>query len=211
MARQFSLFPLLLGLMAIFIIDGAHVQIVEGHQMEDHFAQKRITQQTKVDYKQSFKAYRIPEITLVNHEGKEVALPSLLQRSGPVALNFFFTSCTAICPVQTATFAEMYKELGPDAEGLKMVSISIDPEYDTPGILKTHAERYQAVPDWQFLTGDARQIVKVQKAFDAFTGSKMNHRPLTLFKINGNEKWLRIDGLTSGAELANEYRGLLAK
>jgi protein SCO1/2 len=159
-------------------------------------------------YERSVVEYRVPETMLVNHEGREVDLPRLLGAPEPVALNFIFTSCPTICPVMTATFARMRAVLGDDADGLRMVSVSIDPEHDTSAVLKSYAQRHQAPADWQFLTGNAEQIVAVQKAFDAYAGNKMNHRPLTLLKPRGSARWVRIVGLASGTDLANEYRAL---
>ncbi len=160
-------------------------------------------------YTRASAAYRTPEVSLVGTDGKRVNLPLLLNGSEPVALNFIFTTCTTICPVMTATFSKMRKELGPDANGLRMVSISIDPEYDTPAALKGYAAKFNAGPNWTFLTGSLEDINTVEKAFDAFTGDKTNHRPLTFFRGRGAAEWVRIDGLANGSDLANEYRELL--
>lgn len=174
----------------------------------DHSAHRKMMDDPP-RYARSFESYRVPEITLVNQDGSELGLAALLESSRPVALNFIFTTCTTICPVMTATFAQMLRELGPDAEGLRVVSISIDPEYDSPAVLKKYAETFKATEDWQFLTGEMRQIVTLLKTFDAYAGSKMNHRPITFFRGPESERWLRIEGLANGAELASEYRQLL--
>jgi len=162
-------------------------------------------------YTRSETQYRVPETTLIDQDGREVDLPALLLSPKPVALNFIFTSCPTICPVMTATFAHMRKTLDGEAADLRMVSISIDPEYDTPKVLKAYADRHRTPPDWRFLTGTAEQILAVQKAFDAYTGNKMNHRPLTFFKPPGATHWVRIEGLAGGNDLATEYRQLVAR
>ena len=162
-------------------------------------------------YTRSRWSYSVPDVTLINQDSQSVSLSELLDQPRPVALNFVFTTCTTICPVMTATFSSMRRELGDLAEDLQLVSISIDPEYDTPEILRKYAERFHADDDWQFLTGDANQITKTLDAFDALTGSKMNHEPFTLFRFPGESEWTRIEGLTTGAALAQEYRQLLAR
>ncbi len=183
-----------------------------GYAQEDHSAHHAMMHQPSEHYTRSVETYTIPEITLINQENKEIALLSLLKSSERVALNFIFTTCTTICPVMTATFAKMRQQLGTEADKLLMVSISIDPEQDTPAALQAYAKRYQANPQWQFLTGELEQIIAIQKAFNAYTGNKMNHRPLTFFKQpNQANQWIRIDGLASSADLAKEYRSLLAK
>jgi protein SCO1/2 len=123
-----------------------------------------------------------------------------------VAVNFIFTTCTTICPVMTATFAQMRRALGPDAGRVRLVSISIDPEYDRPQVLKSYGERFGAGGDWSFLTGDSGDVQRVLRAFAADNGSKMNHRPLTLLRAGGGGEWVRIDGLASGSQLAGEVR-----
>jgi protein SCO1/2 len=175
----------------------------------DHSAHQRMMEQRT--YARSVHAYDVPAVTLLDQDGREVPLASLLGSPEPVALNFIFTTCPTICPVMTATLAHMHRALGTDRNGLRTVSISIDPDYDTPAVLKTYAAHHDAGSEWQFLTGRADRIIEVQKAFDAYTGSKVNHRPLTLLKGSGSKTWVRIDGLAGGAELADEYRRLEAK
>lgn len=153
-------------------------------------------------------AYTIPDVTLTDQNGKEVSLRSLLEGPKPVLLNFFFTSCTTICPLMTGTFAQVQKNLGLDADKLRMISISIDPEQDTPTQLARYARRFDAGPQWSFLTGKPDDIVVVQRAFDAFRGDKMNHTPLTLLHASPKAEWIRYDGFASGADLAKVARGL---
>jgi protein SCO1/2 len=148
--------------------------------------------------------YAIPDVELIDQLGTSVSLRSILEADQPVALNFIFTTCTTICPVMTATFAQMRRELGDLGDQLRLVSISIDPEYDRPDTLKAYAEQFGAGAGWDFLTGDSADIVRVLKNFDSYAGSKMNHQPVTLLKSPGSSSWTRIDGLASGKDLANE-------
>jgi protein SCO1/2 len=174
---------------------------------QDHSAHQQMMS-AQQRYTRVSASYRVPDVSLQNQDGKRIGLAALLSGSEPVALNFIFTTCTTICPVMTATFSRMRKELGPDADGVRMVSISIDPEYDTPTALKEYAGRFNAGPNWSFLTGRFEDIIAVEKAFDAFTGDKTNHRPSTFFRGRGASDWVRIDGLANGSELAKEYREL---
>ena len=210
MKRRLGTFSVFLGLSLAWMTCPGDVLNEQEHTSHDHSAHQKMMNEKRINYSRSIETYQIPEISLTNHEGQEINLDSMLRSPEPVAVNFIFTTCTTICPVMTATFSQMRKALGEDADGLQLISISIDPEYDTPSMLKKYADRYKAGERWQFLTGDATQIVTVLKAFDAYVGNKMNHRPLTFFSVPGSDEWVRIDGLTSGADLANEYRQLLA-
>ena len=158
----------------------------------------------KTNYQVSDAHYDIPDVQLLDRSGADVALRELLASGEPIALNFIFTTCTTICPVMTATFGQMQRELGEDAERVHLVSISIDPEYDRPEVLASYATQFQAGGNWTFLTGETNDIVNVLRSFDAYTGSKMSHRPITLLKRADQENWTRIDGLASGQSLAHE-------
>jgi len=173
---------------------------------EDHSGHKEM--QRKSGYSIMADQYTMPRVTLLDQDGAGVALADLEESTQPVALNFIFATCTTICPVMTATFAKMRDELGPAADDLLMVSITIDPEHDTPEVLSRYAETYRAGAGWRFLTGELDQIVAVQRAFRAYSGNKMSHRPLSFFKVPGKHEWLRVDGLASGAALAQEFRQL---
>jgi protein SCO1/2 len=156
-------------------------------------------------------SYKIPELTLVRADGTKVSLPRELDADGkPVILNFIYTTCTAICPVMTQTFVEVQNRLGPDREKLRMVSVSIDPEQDTPARLRDYAKRYAAGPQWQFYTGTVESSIAVQKAFDAYRGDKMNHLPLTLVRLAPGKPWVRLDGFATPDDIVKEYRSLAA-
>ena len=175
-----------------------------GDQMapDEHAAHRAAMQQIR--YSVTTERYAVPDVELIDQSGTPVALRTLLEADQPVALNFIFTTCTTICPVMTATFAQMRRDLGESAGQVRLVSISIDPEYDRPGVLKAYAERFHAGAGWSFLTGDGAQISKVLLSFKTFAGSKMNHQPITLLKSPRSPTWVRIDGLASGEDLAHE-------
>jgi protein SCO1/2 len=157
-------------------------------------------------YERSVAAYSVPDVTLVNQRSERVSLRSALAPQAGVALNFVFTTCTTVCPVLTATFARLRAELGPEADGLRLVSLSIDPEHDTPSVLRDYASRFNTGPEWTFLTGDVAQMTQVLRAFDAYTGAKTNHQALTFLRAPGRTEWVRLKGFPSAAELATEYR-----
>ena len=161
-------------------------------------------------YQRSLAAYTVPKVTLINQDGERRSLPVLLDSGKPVMLNFIFTSCTAICPAMTAIFAKVQRELGSDNARVHMVSISIDPEHDTPAALGEYAGRFGAGPQWEFLTGSLADSIAVQRAFDADRGNKMNHAPLTLFRATPEAQWVRYEGFATASELLEEYRSVLA-
>jgi len=156
-------------------------------------------------YSRSVESYRVPPVTLIDSNGRHVALPASIDREGPVMLQFIFTTCTTICPVMSATLAASHRQL----EGVRMISISIDPEHDTPARLQEYARGLKAPPEWQFLTGSVNDIVAVQEAFRANPGNKMRHLPLTFLRASPEQRWVRLDGLMSVAQLVSEYHRLV--
>jgi protein SCO1/2 len=160
-------------------------------------------------YTRSVHSYDIPPLALVDMHNNTVVLSEIVGTKEPVMLNFIFTTCTTICPVLSATFSRVQRELGDEANSVRMISITIDPEQDTPEQLKKYATRFNAKPGWQFLTGEFSNIVATQKAFDAYRGDKMNHEPLTFLRRSPNGPWVRLEGFASAAEVVAEYHQLL--
>ncbi len=194
-----SVLALLLPLQGGATAAGDHAHHHEHHQMMQ-----------SVGYHRSVHDYPVPAITLIDADGRPVELAALLGDEGPVMLNFIYTSCTSICPVMSATFAKVRDHLGPELTGVRMVSISIDPEYDTPERLRDYADRFSADDGWLLLTGSREDVVRVQRGFDIYRGPKTSHIPATFLRVAGDARWVRLEGLTTAAELIHEYRRLTA-
>jgi protein SCO1 len=101
----------------------------------------------------------VPDFTLTDQRGRSVRRADL---AGKIwVASFIFTSCPDECPVMTAEMAQLQADLArvPD---LRLVSISVDPEHDTPAALSQYADRFNADPErWLFLTGDKRLIYRL--------------------------------------------------
>ena len=159
----------------------------------------------KPRYNRTVEEYKIPDITLINQDGEKVRLVEYLDTGKPVILEFIFATCTTICPILSIGFTNLQEKLGPEAANLRLVSISIDPEHDTPEVMKSYLQRYEAQPGWDFLTGSISDINQTMRAFDAYVSDKMGHRPLIFLHSPKENTWVRIDGLMSGKELKDEY------
>ena len=128
-------------------------------------------------YKRSVEHYAVPDVTLVNQNGKKVKLNELLNAEDGVLVDFVFTTCTTICPLLSIGFSDFQKKLGAESKKVQLVSISIDPENDTPKLMKAYLQRYGAQPGWDYLTGNREDIDKVLKVFNAYSANKMSHAP----------------------------------
>lgn len=188
----------------------ALVRAAEDHQHDQHHHHHQAMQQER-QLQQSVARYAIPNVTLADSTGKPVALRTLLDTDEPVMLNFIFTSCTAICPVMSSTFSQVQAKNGSLGKPIRLISISIDPEHDTPARLKDYGRQFDAGPQWTMLTGRLEDSITVQRAFDAYRGDKMNHEPATFLRTGKSAPWLRLDGFASADDLLREYRRLSAK
>jgi protein SCO1 len=159
-------------------------------------------------YRRTVVRYEVPDVVLLNQDGARVKLPQALAAGKPVLLDFFFSTCTTICPVLSAGVSTLLKTLGAEARELRVVSIAIDPDHDTPEVLRGYRGRYDAGPEWQLLTGSREDIDRVLRAFGAYSLNKTTHRPLSFLRPAGGESWVRIDGLIGASDLLAEYRGL---
>ena len=197
-------------------------QASEGHAHHDHAEHQgngdgddphahHRAMMSQTGYKRSEHHYELPDLELTAMSGEPTTLSAELDGGKPVMINFIFTTCTTICPVMSGTFAQVQSELGPQAAEMRMVSFSIDPEYDTPERLRAYAQQFGAGSQWQFLTGDLDDLIAVQKAFDVYRGNKMNHEPTTLMRRSPDEPWVRLDGIASAAQIVAEYHQLVQR
>jgi len=145
--------------------------------------------------------YKLPQIQLVREDGKQVSLLEELNDGRPLILNFIYTTCTTICPLTSQTFVELQDKLGNERDRIHMVSISIDPEQDTPEVLTKYAHKFGAGSQWQFYTGTLEASNAAQRAFDVYHGSKMKHSPVTFIRAAPGDSWLRIDGFAKVDEI----------
>jgi protein SCO1/2 len=150
--------------------------------------------------------YLVPDIVLVRSDGTHVSFARALDDGRPVLLDFIYTTCTTVCPVMSQTFAEVQRRLGADAAKVKMLSVSIDPEEDTPARLTEYAKRYLAGAQWTFYTGTVEASIAAQRAFDTYRGDKMSHSPVTFFRSAPGQPWVRLDGFATPDAVIDEVR-----
>ena len=169
-----------------------------------------VTAVAAVPVARSTVTYETPAVTLIREDGKRVSLARELDDGRPVLLNFIFTTCSSICPLTSRTLEEFQHKLGSEAARVHLMSISIDPEQDTPARLTEYARKFHAGPEWQYYTGTVAASLAAQRAFDVYRGEKMSHTPVTLMRAAPGEPWLRIEGFVTPDELLDDYRNLLA-
>jgi len=160
--------------------------------------------------KMSQVAYNLPDVMLVRDDNRTVSFKDEINDGRPVVLTFIYTTCPSICPVISQTLSQLQSKLGADRDKVHLVSISIDPENDTPERLRAYAAKFGAGPEWQHYTGTLAASVAAQKAFNVFREDKMDHNPVVLLRAAPGKDWLRIDGFATADELLDSFHMLVA-
>jgi protein SCO1/2 len=180
-------------------------------QAVDPHAHHHMMMQQPSPVQRSVADYVLPQTSLVRQDGATVKLADELNDGRAVFVDFIYTTCTTICPLTSQVFSSLQRKLGDQRGKVHLVSISIDPEQDTPARLREYAARYQAQAGWQHYTGTVEASIAAQRAFLAYRGDKMNHTPLTLYRPAPSRPWVRLDGFATADQLLAEYHGQPAR
>ena len=151
----------------------------------------------------------MPDVAVVRQDGKKLSFIKELDDGRPVILNFIFASCSAICPMLTHVFSKVQTKLEKDSKKFHLISISIDPENDTPTKLTEYAKRFEAGPHWDYYTGTRETSIAIQKAFNAYRGDKMNHASVIFMRAAPGKPWLRLEGFVSPDAVIREYDNMV--
>jgi protein SCO1/2 len=177
-----------------------------GGAMEEH-AHHHLQAATST---RSVASYLVPDVRLIRDDGKVVGLRAELDDGRPVVLAFIYTSCTTVCPLTSHALSELQSKLGSARDRVHLVSITIDPEQDTPARLREYAKSFNAGPEWQHYTGTIAASETAQRAFDVYRGVKMDHSPAMLIRPAPNAPWVRIDGFATADQVYAELPDIAA-
>ena len=154
----------------------------------------------------------IPDATVYDQNGNRLKFYTDLVKGKTVAINFIFTTCTAICPALTATFRRVQTELGDRAgQDVNLISVSVDPTTDVPERLKEYAAKYKAGPGWTFVTGDKVEIDSVLQALGTAVADKNDHTPMVLIGNESIGDWSREYGLSPPMRLVELLKASASK
>jgi cytochrome oxidase Cu insertion factor (SCO1/SenC/PrrC family) len=148
-----------------------------------------------------------PNVPLITHEGKTVHFFDDLIKDKVVVINFIYTHCADTCPLETAQLISVQKIMGDRlGKDVFFYSISIDPENDTPEVLKEYRQRFKA--KWTFLTGKESDIIQLRKKLGLYIeeiqdGSN-NHNVSMIIGNQTTGRWMKRSPFENPHVLADQ-------
>jgi protein SCO1/2 len=171
-----------------------------GHQQE---GEKR--EWSNESPRETLKRHFFPNVALRTHENKEVRFYDDLIQDKIVMINMMYTNCRDLCPLLTANLARVHKLLGQHGKqvgrDIHMYSISLDPEYDKPQVLKQYMKAQKVGPGWTFLTGTPKDIEFLRRSLGyedplPFRDkNKENHAGMVRYGNEPLTRWAMLQGM----------------
>lgn len=146
---------------------------------------------------------------LTDQHGQAVRLKPDLVDDRIVVMGFIYTSCTTVCPLVSSIMGKVQKQLGGRVGAdVQLISISVDPQTDTPERLLAYSRHYQSGPGWSWLTGSPQAVTSTLKALGTWTADYANHPPLIMVGSGDSTRWSRYYGFTDPAVLVAKVEEL---
>lgn len=142
------------------------------------------------------------DVELINQDGKKVRFYSDVLKGKTVIVNAFFTSCTSVCPPLNRNMEKIQEALG-DRVGrdVFLVSMTVDPETDTPARMKEYAKKFHAGPGWLFLTGKKENLDWALYKLGQYVENKDDHQTVLIIGNEPTGLWKKAFGMANVAEL----------
>lgn len=157
-----------------------------------------------------------PNTILQTHEGKNVRFyDDVVKGDRIIIINMMYTVCTGICPPNTANLMRVQEMLGDRiSRDIFMYSLTLQPETDTPSVLRAYVERYGIRSGWVFLTGNRSDIELIRRKLgffdrDAERDARLSeHTGMVRMGREAFDRWTMMPGLTSPAQLVKSILSL---
>lgn len=143
-----------------------------------------------------------PDVALRADDGSTLRFYTDCLRGKVVLLNFIFTRCGSYCPRATDNLVRVQRKLGDRAgRDVFLYSLTVDPENDSPEVLRAFAQKHGVGPDWRFLTGAPADLDKIRERFGSFEKVKMNHTGLLIIGDEQAGRWISIPAIADPDEI----------
>ncbi|MCA1579196.1 MAG: SCO family protein [Acidobacteria bacterium] len=127
----------------------------------------------------------IPDVEVLDQEGRKQKFYTDLVKGKIVVINFVFTTCKSMCPLLATNFSRLQTALGERLnKEVFLISVSTDPETDSPERLKAWGEKFKAKDGWTFVTGNKEQLTPILQVFTG-DGPRTGYHIPSLYVVNG--------------------------
>lgn len=151
----------------------------------------------------------IPDVEVLDQDGRRLHFYTDLIRGKAVVINFVYTSCTALCPMLGSHFAKLQAAL--KGRDVFLISVSTDPETDTPERLKAWGERFGAQPGWTLVTGEKEPMDELLRGLTGGPPRQGDHAPAVWIGNDETGAWIREFGLADPGRYIEILEGMAAK
>jgi protein SCO1/2 len=144
----------------------------------------------------------VPDVQVVTQSGDRLHFTSELIKGRTAIVTSFFTTCTSMCPITQESLARVAKLLGARlGKEVIIVSLSVDPEKDTPERMKAWAEKFHIGPGWVLASGSKGDMQTLLKSLGLFVDLPQRHQSL-LMVGGASSGWVRVSSWTPAEKLA---------
>jgi protein SCO1 len=141
----------------------------------------------------------LADMTVVDQTSTSHQFFEDLIKNKTVAINFIFSSCTSSCPLSTTIFRQVQKKLA--RQKVQLITISVDPDNDTPGRLLEFSKRFKAESGWSFITGEKSTISRLLKNMGVYTTDKNEHSNVVILGNEAKHQWIRLYGFPQADDI----------
>lgn len=167
-------------------------------------------QESNVDEEERARSY-FTNLELINQDGETVRFYDDVLKDKVVVINFIFTNCEGACPLMTHKLTLVRDRLDEHVgKPLQFVSLSLDPQRDTPAAMKEFAKTHHADHDgWVFLTGNADHLDTIISKLGQYTEDMEAHSTMMLAGNVNTAHWIKILPQEQPPAIAEKLRGLI--
>jgi protein SCO1 len=151
------------------------------------------------------------DVEVTNQYGQTMRLYSDLIAGKTVVINSFYSTCVGICPIMASTFQRIQATLG-DRIGrdVILISVTVDPETDTPARLRDYAKSMAAKPGWYFVTGKKENVEQVLHKLGLLVDAKENHKSVMIIGNEPKGLWKKAFGLARSDDIVKMVEEVVA-
>jgi protein SCO1/2 len=150
------------------------------------------------------------DLLLTNQDGKRLRLYTDILKGNVVIINSFYTTCNGVCRVTIPLLKQLQESLGERVgRDIRLVSITVDPENDSPEVLRHYAVGVGAKPGWDFLTGDKQTVDEVLYKFGLYADAKEDHSNTIIVGNEPTGLWKKVLGVAPQYEIRRSIESVL--